>query len=201
MPRGTTLAGQLAAMGFADTARAQRLITEDLVLDTAAADSGLLPALASAADPDLALASLAKLAGDADLRAALRADAGFRTRLIAVLGASAALGGHLRGHPGRWRGLQGPEALRRPTAGELRDEMLAATGARAGPHPVAALRVAYRRRLLRLTARDLTGAEDLAATAAALADLAAAALEAALEISRSQLPPGAAPCRLAGIAA
>jgi glutamate-ammonia-ligase adenylyltransferase len=199
MPRGTTLAGQLAAMGFADTARAQRLITEDLVLDPAA-DSGLLPALAAAADPDLALAGLARLAGDADLRAELRADAGFRARLIAVLGASAALGGHLARHPAVWGVLQGPEALRRPAAGELRDEMLAAVGARAGDHPVAALRVAYRRRLLHLTARDLTGAEDLAAVTAELADLASAALEAALEISRSQLPPGSAPCRLAVIA-
>src|SRR5262249_42427695 len=118
--------------------------------------------------------------------------------------ASAALGGHLARHPGDWRVLQGPEALRRPTAGELRDEMLAATGARAGPHPVAALRVAYRRPLLRLPAPGLTRAQDPAptpaATAAALAELAAAALEAALEISRSQLPPGAAPCRLAVIA-
>ena len=36
--------------------------------------------------------------------------------------------------------------------------------------------------------------------AAELADLAAAALEAALAIARSQLPAGAAPCRLAVIA-
>src|SRR5215469_10821301 len=199
MPRGTTLAGQLAAMGFADTARAQRLITEDLVLDTAA-DSGLLPALAAAADPDLALAGLARLAGDADLRAALRADAGFRARLIAVLGASAALGGHLARHHEQCWVLQGPDALRRPSAGELRDELLAAVAARGTIDPVSALRVAYRRRLLHLTARDLTGAEDLAAVTAELADLAAAALEAALEISRSQLPPGSAPCRLAVIA-
>ena len=37
-------------------------------------------------------------------------------------------------------------------------------------------------------------------TAAELADLAAAALEAALAIARSQLPPGSAPARLAVIA-
>jgi [glutamine synthetase] adenylyltransferase / [glutamine synthetase]-adenylyl-L-tyrosine phosphorylase len=238
MVRGTTLAGQLAAMGFADTARAQHLITEDLALDLAAADSDVLGALAGAADPDLALASLAGLPHDADLRAALRADAGFRTRLIAVLGASAALGGHLARHPGDWRVLQGPEALRRPAAGELRDEMLAVVGARPGDHgpvaeparpdgpgqastdrggtgpagtgpagtgpagtgPATALRAGYRRRLLHLAARDLTGVEGLAAVTAELADLAAAALEAALAIARSQLPPGSAPCRLAVIA-
>ena len=70
MPRGTTLAGQLAAMGFGDTARAQRLITEDLGLDTAGADAGVLEALAAAADPDLALAGLARLPADAGLRLA-----------------------------------------------------------------------------------------------------------------------------------
>jgi [glutamine synthetase] adenylyltransferase / [glutamine synthetase]-adenylyl-L-tyrosine phosphorylase len=218
MPRGTTLAGQLAAMGFADTARAQRLITEDLALDTAATESGVLGALAAAADPDLALASLARLPRDAGLRAALRADAGFRDRLIAVLGVSAALGDYLARHPGDWGMLQGPEALRRPTAGELREQMLAAVGAQPGEHepvseparlastglaragPATALRVAYRRRLLHLAARDLTGAEGLAEVTAELADLAAAALEGALAIARSELPAGSAPCRLAVIA-
>ncbi len=218
MPRGTTLAGQLAAMGFADTARAQRLLTEDLGLDTADADSSVLAALAAAADPDLALASLARLPSDADLRQALRVDEGFRARLISVLGVSAALGGHLARHPGDWRVLYGPVALRRPAPGELRDEMLAVVGAPPGdreplsgparpegadlasPDPVTALRTGYRRRLLHLAARDLTGAEGLAEVAAELADLAAAALEAALAVARSQLPPGSPPCRLAVIA-
>src|SRR5258707_5534702 len=138
MPRGITLAGHLAAMGFTDTASAQRMITEDPALERAAEDSAVLGALAAAADPDLALASLARLPHDADLRAALRADAGFRTRLTAVLGASAALGGHLARHPGDWRVLQGPEARRRPTAGELRDEMLAVVGARPDDHEAGA---------------------------------------------------------------
>src|SRR5271170_3991622 len=132
--RGTTLAGQLAAMGFADTARAQRLLTEDLGLGTAAADADVLEALAAAADPDLALAGLARLPHDAGLRAALRADPGFRARLTGVLGVSAALGGHLARHPGDWTVLSGPEALRRPAAGEIRDELLAAVGAVPGDH-------------------------------------------------------------------
>jgi glutamate-ammonia-ligase adenylyltransferase len=66
--------------------------------------------------------------------------------------------------------------------------------------PAAALRVAYRRRLLRLAARDLTGAEGLEEVTAELADLAAAALEAALAVARSRLPPGSAAGRLAIIA-
>ena len=55
MPRGT-LAGQLAAMGFGDTARARQLLTADLGLDPDGADAPLVEALAGAADPDLALA-------------------------------------------------------------------------------------------------------------------------------------------------
>jgi len=213
MIRGTTLAGQLAAMGFADTARAQRLLTEDLGLDVGAGDAALVETLAAAADPDLALASVARLPHDPELRAALRADEGFRARLVAVLGASAALGNHLARHPADWRVLAGPGALRRPAPGELRDELLTAAGAAPGApepasdparlrgtDPVTALRAAYRRRLLHLAARDLTGADGFAEVAAELSDLATSALEAALAVARSQLPGGPAPPRLAVIA-
>jgi [glutamine synthetase] adenylyltransferase / [glutamine synthetase]-adenylyl-L-tyrosine phosphorylase len=124
MTRGTTMAGQLAAMGFADTARAQRLLTDDLLLDAADGDAGLLEALAGAADPDLALASLARLAGNGALRAALRSDRGLRERLVSVLGTSAALGDHLARHPEDWRTLGGPGALRRPGAGDPHASML-----------------------------------------------------------------------------
>jgi [glutamine synthetase] adenylyltransferase / [glutamine synthetase]-adenylyl-L-tyrosine phosphorylase len=200
--RGTTLTGQLAAMGFADTARARRLLTDELGLDAAGdeADAGLLEALAAAADPDLALAGLARMPRDPGLWAALRTDPGLRGRLITVLGVSAALGGHLARHPGDWRVLAGPGALRRPEPGEIRDELLSSVGARPGADPATALSIAYRRRLLHLAARDLTGAEDLAAVTAELSDLAGAALEAALAVAWSQLPPGSAPCRLAVIA-
>jgi glutamate-ammonia-ligase adenylyltransferase len=206
------LAGQLAAMGFADTARAQRVLTEELGLDPAQADVGLLGALGAAADPDLALTSLARLHPDPDLWAALRADPQFRARLIGVLGASAALGGHLARHPGDWAVLHGPAALDRPSAAGLREELLTVVGARPGDHepvaqaagaggePANALRAGYRRRLLHLAARDLTGVEGLADVATELSDLAAAVLEAALAIARSQLPPGSAPARLAVIA-
>ncbi len=213
MQRGTTLAGQLAALGFSDTARAQRLVTDDLQLDTAGRDAELLEALAGAADPDLALASLARLPRDEALLAALRADAGLRDRLVSVLGASAALGDHLARHPADWLVLAGPGALRHPVGGELRAAMLAAVGAvpggtepaadparLGGGDPATALRAAYRRRLLHLAARDLTGADALPEITGELAELAAAALEAALAIARSGLPDDAAPCRLAVIA-
>ena len=150
---------------------------------------------------------------DGDLLAALRADAGLRNRLTAVLGASAALGDHLVRRPADWQVLSGPDALRSPGAAELRADLLMAVGAKpddpepvANPagaqegNPAAVLPAAYKRRLLHLAARDLTGAITVDETAAELADLAAAALEAALAIARSELPPGSAPARLAVIA-
>jgi glutamate-ammonia-ligase adenylyltransferase len=200
-------------MGFADAARAERLVSEDLALDADGADADLLAALAAAADPDLALAALARMPRDAELTAALRRDAELRTQLTAVLGASAALGDYLARHPSDWRVLSDVDALGGTGPTELRAELLTAVGARPDdPEPVAdlgaadcgdpatALPAAYRRRLLHLAARDLTGAITVDETAAELADLAAAALEAALAIARSQLPPGSAPARLAVIA-
>ena len=200
-------------MGFADATRAERLLSEDLALDAEGADADLLASLAAAADPDLALTTLARMPLDGDLLAALRADAGLRNRLTAVLGASAALGDYLVRHPDDCLVLSGPDALRSPGAAELRADLLTAVGAKPGdPEPVAnqggardgnlatALPAAYQRRLLHLAARDLTGAITVNETASELADLAAAALEAALAIARSQLPEGSAPTRLAVIA-
>jgi len=216
-PRGT-LTGQLAAMGFADTARAVQLLTELGLVDHSgpagfAGDGRLLTALAGAASPDLALAGLAAMAPGPDLWQALHSDPELRDRLISVLGASAALGAYLGRHPADWRLLAKtatfPDKI---SSGELRSDLLAAVGAAPGPEPVAGLgeangtspatrlRIAYRRRLLQLAALDLTGALALADVMAGLADLAAGALEAALAIARAELPAGAAPARLAVIA-
>ena len=69
-----------------------------------------------------------------------------------------------------------------------------------GRAPATRLRIAYRRRLLQLAALDLTGARSLDEVMAALADLASAALEAALAIARAELPPGQPAGRLAVMA-
>jgi [glutamine synthetase] adenylyltransferase / [glutamine synthetase]-adenylyl-L-tyrosine phosphorylase len=207
--RRTTLAGRLARLGFADAARAERTVGELRL------DDQLIGALGDAADPDLALTGLARLLPPGDgaapgLRPALQADPSFARRLTAVLGASAALADHLTRHPGDWRVLHGAAAQERPAAAELRAALLRAVGAvpgdaepraalEPGTDPAVALRAAYRRPLLHLAARDLTGAATLDETAAELADLGAAALEAALAVARAQLPKGAAAARLAVI--
>jgi glutamate-ammonia-ligase adenylyltransferase len=68
-----------------------------------------------------------------------------------------------------------------------------------GQEAADALRIAYRRALLAVTARDVVAGTDLTTVAAGLADLAGATLEAALAVARAEEPEGAAPCRLAVI--
>jgi glutamate-ammonia-ligase adenylyltransferase len=208
-----TLAGRLASLGFADADGAERMITGGLATGIRSEDDELLRTLASAADPDTALVGLSRLAAGDGLLPALRGDPRLRSRLIAVLGASTALGDHLARHPADWRVLAGQDSDRGPGPGELRAELLAQVGADpsdaepvadparlAGQDPATVLRPAYRRGLLRLAGRDLTGAVTIDQATAELSDLAAAALEAALAIARSRLPAGAAGCRLAVIA-
>ncbi|MGB6456881.1 MAG: bifunctional glutamine-synthetase adenylyltransferase/deadenyltransferase, partial [Streptosporangiaceae bacterium] len=186
-------------MGFADTAQARQLVTE-LGLDAASGpDAPLLHALAAAADPDLALAALARMAPDAELRQTLSTDAVLRDRLVSVLGASAALGDHLIRQPADWRLLADTAPFPAPDGVSDGSGLLRAEAADAAD-PVTQLRVAYRRRLLRLAAGDLTGEYALDDVMAGLADAASAALAAALGIARAELPAAAAAGRLAIIA-
>ncbi|CAM4195196.1 bifunctional [glutamine synthetase] adenylyltransferase/[glutamine synthetase]-adenylyl-L-tyrosine phosphorylase [Nocardiopsis rhodophaea] len=207
-------AGALARRGFGDGARAARLMTE-AGLDPGA-HAQVIDALSAAADPDQALLGLTRLVESEpepdELRAALNDDPDLRARLIGVLGASTALTDHLVRHPGDWRELRGADAARTPSPEELRAGLLHTVGADPNATaPIAAadtddadgaahaLRVAYRRRVLRLAGRDLTGAIGLESAAAELADLAAATLDAALAIARAQSPGDAELCRLAVI--
>jgi [glutamine synthetase] adenylyltransferase / [glutamine synthetase]-adenylyl-L-tyrosine phosphorylase len=172
--RGSTPAGQLARLGFADPARAERLISE-LGPD---ADGDLLAAIAQAADPDLALGGLSRIPVDL---ATLAADPETRDRLIAVLGVSAALADHLARHPEDCQVLTSAEA---PSPEAILAELLAAAGQ---PEPVAALAAAYHRRLLQLAARDLTGAATIEETTQELAGIAGAVMESALAIARTEV--------------
>ncbi|MFF4987385.1 bifunctional [glutamine synthetase] adenylyltransferase/[glutamine synthetase]-adenylyl-L-tyrosine phosphorylase [Streptosporangium saharense] len=201
VPRMETTEGRMARLGFADAARAGRLFGE---LGTPAEREGglldpLLDLLVATADPDLALTSLNRLAErDGEAVGALVADPVLGARLLGVFGVSAALGDHVVRHPEHRHLLDGTRELRRPTAPELREELLRAVGADPGdPEPRAAatgtetlvaLRVAYRARLLRLAARDVLGQASLAEVTSELSDLAGAALEAALAVARAEHP-------------
>ena len=197
MSRPATVQGNLTRLGFDDPAAAERHLA---ALGDAA--EPLVALLARTADPDGALAQLVRLTEAApDAPALLRAladDEGTAMRLLCVLGASEALADHLCRHPEHWRELTDPTlGSTRPAAYAVRERLLEAVGA--DPHdqaPVAtvpdaeavdALRVEYRRVLLRLAARDL--AHDLAVddAAAELSDLAAGTLEAALAVARPRV--------------
>ena len=195
----TSLAGWLARMGFTDVPRAER---ELAALGIAAGGHPLLTALAQAADPGLALAGLARIAErDPGLTEQLTSDAAFSARLTAVLGVSKALADHLARHPEDTVVLRGQDADRRQDQAAIRAGLLTAVAADAGTaDPAARLAAAYRRRVLHLAARDLTGKASVDEVGQELAGLANAVLEAALAIARAELPGDAAPARLAIIA-
>jgi glutamate-ammonia-ligase adenylyltransferase len=171
--------------------------------------------LGRTADPDAALAGLLDLSERVEDRDAFLAevaeDEGTAMRLLCVLGASTALTDHLHRHPHHWRELTDPWlGSTRPAAYWLREDLLVAVGADPkSAEPVAALpdaeavdalRVEYRRLLLRLAARDLAHHMSVDDVAAELSDLAAGTLEAALAIARARIGPDAHLVRLAIIA-
>ncbi|WP_298457222.1 bifunctional [glutamine synthetase] adenylyltransferase/[glutamine synthetase]-adenylyl-L-tyrosine phosphorylase [uncultured Cellulomonas sp.] len=233
-----SLGGRLMRLGFSDAARAERMLGEDALVAVAgrpvasaagpddagwgpgAVPDDLLVALGAVADPDGALLALARLAGavdgDPDLSSQLRAmlePGPARDRLLAVLGASVALGDYVVAHPEEIAVLADPTPGTGVPVVAVRGELLAAVGADpdagtpaatlTGTGGVDAMRRAYRRRLLRIAATDLVAPDPLSrlpGVAAALADLAGAALEASLALARGALPDHGAGVRLAVLA-
>lgn len=211
--RVSSLTGMLARRGFHDAAvAAERLPGWGL----AAADQDLLVDLAAgSADPDLAVEGLDRLHGvRPDALTELAADRTWAEQVIAVLAASATLQQHLTAHPDQLEALRAPVVRR--SAPDLRAALLRVVGAdpdaaspvAAEPDPAAAdagdvLRLAYRAELMRITARDLLGAEGyelIEDIAAELADLADATIEAALALARQQVGPDSCRVRLGIVA-
>ncbi|MEV8455874.1 bifunctional [glutamine synthetase] adenylyltransferase/[glutamine synthetase]-adenylyl-L-tyrosine phosphorylase [Streptomyces sp. NPDC052095] len=190
---------RLLRHGFTDPSTAERLLDQP-ELSSVRADPVLLEALGATADPDLALHGLVRIV-EAEapddrqmLLDTLITAKPLRDRLLGVLGASEALGDHLARHPRDWRALATYEAADlHPGVAEFEEGL-------AGADDPDALRVAYRRCLLAIAARDVCGTTDVAEAAAELADLATATLRAALAIARTAAPEDAARCRLAVIA-
>lgn len=215
--RRATETGRLIRAGFADVDRAHRLLATPRLAPLLDLDEdALVTDLSGAADPDTALLLLARIveAGTEQqaqrLVKALGADGELRRRLIEVVGMSVALGEFLARHPDEWQVLaDGEELARGPSSREMRAELLAAVRANPeDPLPVAgatdesvldALRVAYRRCLLGIAARDLCGVAPMETIARWLADLADAVLEAALAVARAEVGPPADGVRFAVI--
>ena len=192
--------GNLLRLGFQDSDAAAVSLGQ---LGDAA--EPLLALLGRTADPDAALSGLLRLRDvveDPDaLTDALVDDEGTAMRLLCVLGASEALADHLVRHPEHWRELTDPVlGSTRPAAWAMRESLLAAVTGKPDAEAVDALRVEYRRLLLRLAARDLTHHLGVDDAAAELSDLAAGTLEAALAVARQRVGPDAALARLAVLA-
>ncbi|GAA4101152.1 bifunctional [glutamine synthetase] adenylyltransferase/[glutamine synthetase]-adenylyl-L-tyrosine phosphorylase [Nocardioides kongjuensis] len=191
---------ELLRLGFVDLDRA----SADLEL-LGPGSTDLLALLGRTADPDAALHGLVRLAdavGDrAELLGAVRDDEGTAMRLLCVLGASVALADHLATHPEQWRELADPAlGSTRPAAWAVRAALIEAVTDKPDHQAVDALRVEYRRHLLRLAARDLTHHLGVDDAAAELSDLAAGTLDAALVVARARVGEPAAGVRLAVVA-
>ena len=195
-----SLTRRLIAAGFSDLEKSSRFLQAPELegLDERVLFTGFL----QAADPDLALQSLVRLLDRVpELRELVEAGEEESEALFRLLGASEALAEFLMRHP------EAADSLRAPLRAEpaevpgdvLRTSLLEAVKAGTGGAPVAgltgteayvALRTRYRRHLLDLAVRDLGAASPtdvLPAVGRELADLAGAALEAALAVSRAEL--------------
>src|SRR5690625_1252775 len=172
----------LARAGFTDTRRAGELLGDEALRSVLEQGGGedaehLLAELGQVADPDLALLSLVRLidstAEPEPLHEVLGGPGPLRSRLLALLGGSAALADWLVAHPVAVQMLgSSPERLQMPYE-RVRRRLLTAAGADPDaevpvaddPHSGAldSWRRAYRRELMLIAAEDLTAtdAEDL----------------------------------------
>jgi glutamate-ammonia-ligase adenylyltransferase len=169
----------------------------------------LLWSLSRAPDADAALRTTVRLAealgSDWDeLNQALVKDRALRGRLFSVLGSSYALGDHLVAEPRSWHLLAGN--VRLPSASDLNREFAAAAESATDAGAVLSLRLMYRDRLLVLAALDLASTVEnepvitFSAVGEHLANLADAALGAALIVATRRVCGDDTPPRLAVIA-
>ncbi|MEY4971916.1 MAG: hypothetical protein RLZZ404_842 [Actinomycetota bacterium] len=184
---------ELARFGFVDLSGTIGKLDELVRL---VGDSGrsALAALGVAADPDQALVALLNLATaePAKTKALLKKEDSAR-RLCALLGASTALTDFIMRHPAQLDLFEKPHAL--SSQDEVKQTLIQSVQSMLKPgFEIAAvwnvLRIAYRRELLKIAVFDLSQPDVQAgqpAVAAALADIAAAAIEAGLLVARAEL--------------
>jgi glutamate-ammonia-ligase adenylyltransferase len=195
-----SLARRLISAGFSDLETGERFLAAS---ELAGLDQDrLFAGLQLAANPDTALQSLVRvIEKHPALRELAAADPETSEPLYRVLGASEALGEFLIRHPEHLDALDvkaSPEPLQADPQ-QLRSALLSSVRADPGSaRPVAgisgieayvALRTAYRRGVVDLAVKDLCAADPLdfmPAVGAELADLAGAAIEAALAVSRAE---------------
>jgi glutamate-ammonia-ligase adenylyltransferase len=187
LERSTGLS-ELAGSGFIDLDQAQQklsILSKQLVVS----ESSLLDPIGSTQDPDQCLELLVRLTRDNTPKIkSISANKPAFGRLCKVLGASAGLFEFLSREPAALELFLQEPAL--PTA----DSCLACLTKAASS--VSAIRVAYRQQLLKIAIFDVNAQDpvgQIGAVAEALADLAAAAIEAGLILARTELSDQANP--------
>jgi glutamate-ammonia-ligase adenylyltransferase len=187
LERSTGLS-ELAGSGFIDLDQAQQklsILSKQLVVS----ESSLLDPIGSTQDPDQCLEFLVRLTRDNTPKIkSISANKRAFGRLCKVLGASAGLFEFLSREPAELElFMQEPALLTADSS--LSSLTKAATS-------VSAIRVAYRQQLLKIAIFDVNAqdpAGQIGAVAEALADLAAAAIEAGLILARTELSDQANP--------
>ena len=194
----------LARLGFEEPEAAAADLERLGAWPPAAAPGGnrLRADIAASAAPQLAARALAAIAAahpdPAGFTALLRRRLGFRRRLVPLVAASRSLGAWLATHPTEADRLADGRrfAAPRPRA-ELVAEAVAVVAAADPAAAWVAVRRFKRRELLRVAVRDLAGQVAVEETAAELADLADACLEAALAVAAGESGYDPPPMRLA----
>lgn len=195
-----SLARRLISAGFSDLEKGERFLAARELhgLD----QDKLFAGLQMAANPDTALQSLVRLIEKHPaLRELAAADPETSEPLYRVLGASEALGEFLIRHPEHLDAFDvraspeplqaDPDQLRAALLRSVRADPRSArpVAGLTGAEAYASLRTAYRRGVVDLAVKDLCAADPLdfmPAVGAELADLAGAAVEAALAVSRAE---------------
>jgi len=173
---------ELAGSGFIELDQAQQKLT-NLSAQLGLSESKLLEPIGSTQDPDQCLELLVRLTRDNSPKIkSISANQAAFGRLCKVLGASVGLFEFLTREPSSLELFMQEPAL--PTA---HSSLVALTKAAIGVSPI---RIAYRQQLLKIAIFDVSSqdpAGQIGAVSEALADLAAAAIEAGLILAKTEL--------------
>lgn len=181
---GTPLAA-LARAGFTDARRADTMLRDALKAMPEGTDlDSLIADISNTADPDQAVLGLVRVVeSNAEAAASLSKKGIERQRMLAILGASCALTDDVVKHPEHVDVVRTAAKPEPAAVVEAVQDLEGRPGADA-------LRVAYRKELLRIATADLMAKDPLVAMPIAahqLADLAGAAIEAALDLARVEV--------------
>lgn len=198
--RGESLRGALIRVGVQDSSAAGELIARiEELSDAQLAQSSVVESLSGVADPDLAIHQFVRVLESADksqrhrIISSCLADPLALGRVMQILGLSDGFGHFLVRHP-EFDAILNTESLANPPTG-MRERILASVGVASdsamaiapenNEQVLNALRIAYRRELMAIASRDLSGAFPMEVVAGWLADLADCVLAAGLAVARA----------------